>query len=94
MSLREAHPVRWASKVRIPVLLAHGNADTLIPLAAGRRLFEAFASEQKQFIDVSAGDHDRVLVTPMPLYSKMAGWFITHLPAPNPPASKLARQPN
>jgi alpha-beta hydrolase superfamily lysophospholipase len=79
VSLRDAHPVRWAADVRIPVLVAHGLEDTLIPASAGRRLFNAFPSERKEFVEVAAGSHDGVLITPMPLYAKMAGWFLTHL---------------
>jgi fermentation-respiration switch protein FrsA (DUF1100 family) len=50
----------------MPVLVAHGDADSLIPLAGGQRLFQAFGSADKQFVTVASGDHDNVLVTPMP----------------------------
>lgn len=94
LSLREAHPVEWARNVRVPTLVAHGKVDTLIPLSAGRRLFEALGSQQKEFVEVSAGDHHDVLVTPMPLYSTMAAWFITHLVESNPSDSDLAPKSN
>jgi alpha-beta hydrolase superfamily lysophospholipase len=75
----KAQPAVWASKVRIPVLVAHGDADRLIPLAGGQRLFRAFGSADKQFITVAGGDHDNVLVTAMPLYSIMCDWFLRSL---------------
>ena len=63
----------------MPVLVAHGDADSLIPLAGGQRLFQSFASEEKRFVIVPSGDHNNVLVTRMPLYSIMADWFLRSL---------------
>jgi fermentation-respiration switch protein FrsA (DUF1100 family) len=40
-----------------PLLQTHGDADTVIPYALGRRLFEA-AREPKQFVEVRGGDHN------------------------------------
>jgi len=77
--LGKAQPAVWASKVMMPVLVAHGDADSLIPLAGGQRLFQAFGSADKQFVTVASGDHDNVLVTPMPLYSIMSDWFLRSL---------------
>jgi alpha-beta hydrolase superfamily lysophospholipase len=79
VTLPEAKPVVWAAKVKMPVLVAHGDADSLIPLAGGQRLFQAFASGDKRFVTVPSGDHDNVLITPMPLYSIMADWFLHSL---------------
>jgi len=61
-------PVRWAMQTRLdslgkigdyhgPLLMAHGDADTIVPIQLGRRLFEA-ASEPKQFIVLSGHDHN------------------------------------
>ncbi len=66
-------PVRWAMRSRFdsagkigdyhgPLLQSHGDADTIVPLPYGRRLFEA-ANEPKQFIQLSGHDHN----DPMPL---------------------------
>ena len=75
-NLAKARPVDWASRVQIPVLVAHGNNDTLIPLDQGRALFDAFGSPNKRWVEVESGDHSRVLVTPMPLYAIMAEWLL------------------
>jgi fermentation-respiration switch protein FrsA (DUF1100 family) len=40
-----------------PLLQAHGDSDTVVPFALGRRLFEA-ANEPKEFITVPNGDHN------------------------------------
>jgi uncharacterized protein len=42
-----------------PLLIAHGNADELIPLAQGEQLFAA-ANEPKQFVRIAGGDHNWV----------------------------------
>lgn len=43
-------------QVRVPVLVLHGRADTIIPFRHGERLFGA-ASEPKRFVAL-AGDHN------------------------------------
>ncbi|MCX7425550.1 MAG: alpha/beta hydrolase [Planctomycetia bacterium] len=40
-----------------PLLESHGTADTIVPYAMGRRLFEA-ANEPKQFIPLEGRDHN------------------------------------
>ena len=46
---------------RGPLLQAHGDADTIVPLRLGRRLFEA-ANEPKRFLLLPGHDHN----DPMP----------------------------
>ena len=43
-------------KVKVPVLVVHGAADSLIPPALGRALYER-ASEPKRFVLVEGGTH-------------------------------------
>jgi fermentation-respiration switch protein FrsA (DUF1100 family) len=40
-----------------PLLQAHGESDTIVPYALGRRLFDA-ANEPKQFVSILGGDHN------------------------------------
>ncbi len=65
-------PVRWLMRNRFdsaaiignyhgPLLQAHGDADTIVPLRLGRRLFEA-ANEPKRFLLLPGHDHN----DPMP----------------------------
>jgi uncharacterized protein len=64
-------PVRWAMRSRFdslgkigryhgPLLVAHGDADTIVPIALGRRLFEA-ANQPKQFVLMPGHDHNDLL---------------------------------
>lgn len=77
----DIQPSHWAGSVEAPVLVAHGNRDSLISLSRGKRLLDSFASPEKEWVVVDGANHGDVLVTPMPLYAKMARWFIEHQPA-------------
>ena len=46
----------FIARVHMPVLIAHGDADTVIPFAHGERLF-ALANEPKQFLRMPGSDH-------------------------------------
>lgn len=73
-------PVEWARRIQAPVLLVHGTTDPLIQMDRGRALFEAFASQEKKWLEVEGGNHGNVLITPLPLYATMASWFLQHFP--------------
>lgn len=46
----------FIARVRYPVLIAHGDADSVIPFAMGQRMF-ALANEPKLFVRIEGGDH-------------------------------------
>lgn len=61
-------PVRWVMRNRYPSeerianyqgpwLQLHGDADTLVPLASGKRLFDACPSVDKQFVVIPGMGH-------------------------------------
>ena len=81
-SLTDVQPAEVAGTLRLPVLMAHGTDDPLIPVEAAQRLFDAFASEDKRWVNVGSGTHGNVLITPHPLYADMTEWFIRHLQPP------------
>jgi fermentation-respiration switch protein FrsA (DUF1100 family) len=59
-----------------PLLMAHGDADTIIPFQYGQRLFDA-ANEPKRLVVVPGHNHN----APMPpaFYDEI-GAFLAHLP--------------
>lgn len=59
--------------------MAHGDMDPLISAARGKRLFYAFHSRKKLWVDVPGGNHNNILVTDMPLYAAMGEWFVSNL---------------
>lgn len=48
-----------APRLKIPVLVIHGDADPVIPYAVGRDLYAA-APQPKRFFTVPGGDHDHI----------------------------------
>lgn len=46
----------WIGDVRMPVLIAHGDHDTVIPFEQGERLF-ALAGQPKTFVRMEGSDH-------------------------------------
>ncbi|MES2596830.1 MAG: alpha/beta fold hydrolase [Verrucomicrobiota bacterium] len=74
-----------ASQLKIPVLMAHGTADKVIPIDAGRRLYAALpAGLEKQWVEIPGADHHNVLITDFPIYATIARWMLNHV---SPPAT-------
>ncbi|GEP46194.1 alpha/beta hydrolase [Brevifollis gellanilyticus] len=73
-----------ASRLKIPVLMAHGTVDKVVPMDAGRRLYDALpATLEKQWVEIPGADHDNVLITDFPIYATVARWMLDHVkPAP------------
>jgi fermentation-respiration switch protein FrsA (DUF1100 family) len=81
-------PVRWLMRNRFdslakigayrgPLLQMHGDADTIIPLTIGQRLFEA-ANEPKRFVVLPGHDHNDV--RPHEFYAALDA-FVAELPS-------------
>lgn len=49
----------WIGQVKVPLLILHGDADRVIPVAQGRRLF-AMANEPKEFVILPGEGHDAI----------------------------------
>lgn len=47
----------WIGKLRMPLLVVHGDRDAVIPIESGRSLFQA-APEPKSFVTIPGGGHD------------------------------------
>ena len=61
--------------VMVPVLILHGDKDDIVPLDAGRRLFEA-AREPKQFhVIPGAGHNDTYIVGGEPYFALLASFL-------------------
>lgn len=43
--------------IKCPVLIFHGDNDTIIPISHGERVFAGLASSQKEFVRVEHGEH-------------------------------------
>ncbi len=80
-------PVRWAMRSQFdsaakignyhgPLLQAHGDVDTIVPLPLGRRLFDA-ANQPKRFLLMPGHDHNDLMPTD---YYHILAEFLTSLP--------------
>jgi fermentation-respiration switch protein FrsA (DUF1100 family) len=50
----------WIGRVRIPVLIVHGDADQVVPIAQGQRLY-ALANEPKAFVRMPGSGHNTLV---------------------------------
>jgi fermentation-respiration switch protein FrsA (DUF1100 family) len=44
----------------VPILVVHGDRDQVVPIAQGRKLFDAVIATAKRFISIRGGDHNDV----------------------------------
>lgn len=49
------------ANIKSPALFIHGDADRVIPIEMGRRLFEAYPNEQKVFRKVAGVGHNNIV---------------------------------
>ena len=78
-------------KVDAPVLMLHGSADTTVPIALGRRLFEA-APAGTQWVTFEGGSHSGIDRDQPASYRAVLESFIDRLahspgPAGSPPSA-------
>ena len=66
-------------KLRVPVLVLHGERDRIVPFAQGRRVFDA-APQPKRFFAIPGADHNDTYVTGGDAYWRVFKEFLDHLP--------------
>jgi acetyl esterase/lipase len=75
-------PILFVDRNDPPTLIVHGNADTLVPIASGRSIYEALkqAGATTEFIEIDGGDHGFTNPEHRALAGKaMAEWFAAKL---------------
>jgi uncharacterized protein len=83
--LADIQPGVHGPSIKIPVLIAHGTADRVVPMASGRRLFDSLAaSTLKKWQEIPTADHDNVLITSHPIYADIAEWMLQHVGPSSP----------
>jgi hypothetical protein len=56
---------QFVSRYAGPLLIIHGDTDSIVPYVAGRRVFDAAATPRKTFVTINGADHnDLHLVNP------------------------------
>jgi fermentation-respiration switch protein FrsA (DUF1100 family) len=59
-----------------PLLVIHGDADTIIPFSAGRRVFDRARSPRKLFVVIPGADHNDLHAVNPPMYWKAIEVFL------------------
>jgi len=81
IALADIEPRKHAATISLPTLIAHGTADRVAPLQAGKNLFDALPNTTlKRWLEIPAAGHDNVLITDYPLYAELSSWMLTHVP--------------
>ncbi len=70
---------QWMRAVNRPVLVIHGDQDSVIPYRLGQRLFGALG-EPKRFVTVAGGDHNDPLPPDPSTYWESLDQFLGSLP--------------
>lgn len=77
--IEKSAPSDWAKQIDIPILQIHGDKDNFIPFASGKRLFDSYASSDKQWITVTGANHQRVFATAQPVFADTISWLYRHI---------------
>lgn len=92
-SLYDADITKLAQNMTVPALFVHGENDSFVPFELGKKLFDACASEQKQFLSVPAAAHGCAYATDKQKYfdaftafvdSHISGSELVHFPDEKP----------
>jgi len=81
VEIGEINSIARVPGIKCPVMVAHGTADSVVPVECGRRVYEALPSGiEKHWVEIPGADHDNVLITDFPIYAEMAEWMLRHVP--------------
>jgi fermentation-respiration switch protein FrsA (DUF1100 family) len=72
---------RFLERYTGPLLVIHGDRDTIIPYAAGRRVFEQAPSSRKTFVTIPGADHNDLHIADPATYWREVDQFLAALPA-------------
>lgn len=72
-------PVDAAAKLTIPILIAHGDADTFVTPDHAKRLFDAAPASLRQFMNIPSAGHGNVLITDAPVYATVSRFYLAAL---------------
>ena len=71
-------PDEAIARIRRPILILHGTADSIIPVSHGRRLAEA-SGGHAELIELAGGDHNSLRFTHPEADEMMIDFFHQHL---------------
>ena len=69
---------QWMAKTNVPVLVLHGDADSVIPYRLGQELYDQLAGD-KRFVTISGGDHNDAAPRDPKVYWEAVANFVANL---------------
>jgi len=76
---------RYQDRSGPPLLVIHGDADSIIPYAAGRRVFDRARTTRKTLLTIPGADHNDLHVVSPDAYWRGIGEFVRSLSAAGQP---------
>lgn len=67
---------REIAAVHAPLLVLHGDADTLVPIEQGRAVERAAGSRDKRFVTIRGAEHDQVFYAGTPAGDAIAAFLL------------------
>ena len=68
----------YIGRVKVPLLIQHGDADHIVPFAQGQALF-AMANEPKQLVTIPGGTHD--IISDHEVWAREVAFFLANAKA-------------
>jgi alpha-beta hydrolase superfamily lysophospholipase len=63
-------------KITMPVLVIHGQYDSIVPLEEGEKIFRNVASTDKKMVTIPEADHNTIFAEGIELYLRELGDFV------------------
>ncbi len=67
------------TKIAMPVLVIHGQYDSIVPLAEGEKIYRNIGSRDKKMVIIPGADHNTIFAEGMDLYLKELSGFVNRL---------------
>jgi uncharacterized protein len=67
---------RFVRQIDVPLLVVHGDGDSIVPYRAGRRVFDAARTTRKTFVTIAGADHNDLHIVNEPLYWQAVDAFV------------------
>ena len=77
-SFKEASALKQLTKVNVPVLFVHGEADTFVPTEMVYRLYEACPTE-KELLTIPRAGHGTAFQVDREKYKAVLGVLLKHM---------------
>ena len=75
---------RFVSRTDVPLLVVHGDADSLVPYGAGKRVYQSAVTSRKTFATIPGADHNDLHVVNPQLYWQTIQTFVSGLRSATP----------